>query len=232
MHSYTSAAAIAAKILRNPGGRRTSVLAGTPKKQACGTAFDPSQLHERDATEPHIRLNVYHADTLPREPIRIVRGKPEPTVAWPKHGDASWSHGTFLPAASRDAIPWDLLHVTGPSQCPRVDEPHIRHPSPAPGLRSPGAPEKVFRMRCGEGWWGSRRRTVTVTVRRRWSLGGVCERGGCCSSSSEIRPRSSSGTTAVYKWSKNYITCWNNNHDIIDIIAIMDIIHLIWYNEF
>ncbi len=64
-------------------------LAGTPKKQVCGTAFDPSQLHERDATEPHIRLNVYHADTLPREPIRIVRGQPEPTVAWPKHGGAS-----------------------------------------------------------------------------------------------------------------------------------------------
>ena len=124
MHSYTSAAAIAAKILRNPGGRCTSVLAGTPKKQACGTAFDPSQLHERDATEPHIRLNVYHADALPREPIRIIRGQPEQTVAWPKHGDASWSHGTFLPAASRAAIPWDLLHVMGPSQCPRVDEPH------------------------------------------------------------------------------------------------------------
>ena len=82
-------AAIAAKILRNPGGRCTSVLAGTPKKQACGTAFDPSQLHERDATEPHIRLNVYHADALPREPIRIIRGQPEQTVAWPKHGDAS-----------------------------------------------------------------------------------------------------------------------------------------------
>ena len=91
MHSYTSAAAIAAKILRNPGGRCTSVLAGTPKKQACDTqaAFDPSQLHERDATEPHIRLNVYHADALPKEPIRTVRGQPEQTVAWPKHGDAS-----------------------------------------------------------------------------------------------------------------------------------------------
>ena len=26
---------------------------------------------------------------------------------------------------------------------------HIRHPSPAPGLRSPGAPGKVLRMWCG-----------------------------------------------------------------------------------
>ena len=105
MHSYTSAVAIAAKILRNPGGRCTSVLTGTPKKQACGTAFDPSQLHERDATEPHIRRNVYLAHAQPREPTRIVRGQQEQTVAWPKHGDASCSHGTFLPAASRAAIP-------------------------------------------------------------------------------------------------------------------------------
>ena len=71
----------------------------------------------------------------------------------------------------------------------------------------------------GEGWW--------------WTggVGGVCERGGCCSSSSEIRQRSSSGTTAVYKWFKSYITYWNNNKEIIDIIAIMDIIHFNWYNE-
>ena len=124
MHSYTSEAAIAAKILRNPGGRCTSVLASTSKKQAFSTVFAPPQLHERDATEPHIWPNVYFAYAQPREPTRIVRGQPEQTLAWPKHGDASCSHGTFLPAASRAAIPWDLLHVTGPSQCPRVDEPH------------------------------------------------------------------------------------------------------------
>jgi hypothetical protein len=105
MHSNTSEAAIAAKILRNPGGRCTSVLAGTPKKQEFSTVFDPPQLHERDATEAHIWPNVYVADALPREPIRIVRAQPEQTVAWPKHGDASCSHGTFLPAASRAAIP-------------------------------------------------------------------------------------------------------------------------------
>ena len=152
MHSCTSEAAIAAKILWNPGGRCTSVLAGTPKKQACGTAFDPSQLHERDATEPHIRLNVYHADALPREPIRIVRGQPEQTVAWPKHG-------VFIQSAQRSAL-------TGGHRALRLqsreiyyrsrDHPnaheltnHIRHPSPAPGLRSPGAPEKALRMLCG-----------------------------------------------------------------------------------
>ena len=105
MHSYTSEAAIAAKILRYPGGRCTSILAGTPKKQAFSTVFDPPQLHERDATEPHILPYVYLVDALPREPIRIVRARPEQTVAWPKHGDVSCSHGTFRPASSRAAIP-------------------------------------------------------------------------------------------------------------------------------
>ena len=105
MHSCTPEAAITAKTWRNPGGRCTSVLAGTPKKQAFSTVFDPQQLHERDATEPHIWPNVYFAYAQPREPTRIVRGLPEQTPAWPKHGDASCSHGTFLPAASRTAIP-------------------------------------------------------------------------------------------------------------------------------
>ncbi len=127
MHLYTSEAAIAAKILWNPGGWCTFVLAGTPKKQAFSTVFDPPQLHEWDATEPHmIWPNVYLADALLREPIRIVRAQPEQSVARPKHGDASCSHETFLPAASRAAIQWVLLvQVTRPSQCPLVDEPHL-----------------------------------------------------------------------------------------------------------
>ncbi len=95
-----------------------------PKKQAFSTVFDPQQVHELEATEQHIWPNVYLADAFLREPNRIVRAQPEQTVALPKHGDASCSHGTFLPAASRAAIPWVLLQVTGPSQCPRVDEPH------------------------------------------------------------------------------------------------------------
>ncbi len=107
MHSYTSEAAIAAKILRNPGGRCISILAGTPKKQVFSTVFNPPQLHKRDAAEPHIWPNVYLADAPLREPIRIVRAQPDQTVARPKHGDASCSYGTFLPAsaASRAAIP-------------------------------------------------------------------------------------------------------------------------------
>ena len=105
MHSYTSEAAIEAKILRNSGGWCTSVLACTRRKQACSTVFDPPQLHERDATEPHIWPNVYLADALPREPIRIVRELPEQTVAWSKHGNATCSHRTYRSAGSRATIP-------------------------------------------------------------------------------------------------------------------------------
>jgi hypothetical protein len=104
MHSYTSEAAIAAKQSRNPGGRCTSVWAGTPKKQAFSIVFDPQQPLERDATEPHIWPNVYLANALPREPIRIGRAQPEQTVAWPQHADASWSHGTLRLAGASAAI--------------------------------------------------------------------------------------------------------------------------------
>ncbi len=106
MHFHTSEAAIAAKILRNPGGRCTSVWAGTPKKQAFSDVFDPQQPLERDAKEQHFWPNVHLADALLREPIRIGRAQPdsEKTVAWPPHADASWSHGTYRPAGASAAI--------------------------------------------------------------------------------------------------------------------------------
>ncbi len=124
MHSYTSEAAIATKILRNPGGWCTSVLASTPKKQAFSTVFDPPQLHERDATEPHILPNVYLANALLREPIRIVRAQPEQTVARPKDGDASCSHGNLSPCGIARCNPVSFITGHGTIQCPRVDEPH------------------------------------------------------------------------------------------------------------
>jgi hypothetical protein len=57
MHSYTSEASIAAKILRIPVGQCTSVLADTRLKQAFSTVFDSPQQHNRDTTEPHLRPN-------------------------------------------------------------------------------------------------------------------------------------------------------------------------------
>ena len=64
-------------------------MADSPKKQAFSIIFAPPKLHERDATEPNIRPNGYLADALPNESSRIVRGKPEQTAAWPKHGGVS-----------------------------------------------------------------------------------------------------------------------------------------------
>ena len=65
-----------------------------PRKEAFCTVFDPPQQHERDATEPHIWLNVYFADSLPSDPSKIIREQPEQTVSWPKHGHGvmfTWS---------------------------------------------------------------------------------------------------------------------------------------------
>jgi hypothetical protein len=120
--------------------------AGTSKKQALSTVFDPQQPLERDATEPHIWPNVYVADALLREPIRIVRAQPEQTVAWPKHADASCSHGTrHVQALSSREIYYRSRDHPNAHELTN----HIRHLSPAPGLRSPGAPEKALRMLCG-----------------------------------------------------------------------------------
>jgi hypothetical protein len=85
-----------------------------PKKQAFSTVFAPQQLHERDATEPHIWPNVCLADAPLRETLKIVRAQTEQMVAWPKHAVALCSHGTFHPAGSCAAIP--LLEITGPSR--------------------------------------------------------------------------------------------------------------------
>ncbi len=148
MHSYTFEAAIAAKIVRNPGDR----CAGTPKKQAFGTVFDPPQLHERDATEPPIRPNVYLADALLREPTRIVRALPEQTVAWPKHGPNMPMRRVHMESFARQvrALPSREIYYRSRDH-PNAHEltNHIQHPSPVPGLRSPGAPEKALCMLCG-----------------------------------------------------------------------------------
>ncbi len=52
----------------------------------------------------------------------------------------------IIHAASRIDIPWHSLNIKGPAH--ELTN-HIRHPSPAPGQRSPGAPGKRLRMWCG-----------------------------------------------------------------------------------
>jgi hypothetical protein len=104
-HSYIQGPAIAAKILWKPDGVCTSFLADTPPKQASSTVFDPPQVSDADATEPHIRPKVYIRDALPEEPSGIGTAHAEQTIAWPKHGDASRSHGTLFHASARAATP-------------------------------------------------------------------------------------------------------------------------------
>ena len=127
----------------------TSFLAYTPPKQALSTVFAPPQDNGTDAAEPHIRPKVNIGDALPEEPSEIVAALPAPTIARPKHGDAGCSHGTFLQAAVRAPQPLAIHYMS--RDYPKAHEltNHILHPSPAPGLRSPGAPENVLRRWCG-----------------------------------------------------------------------------------
>ncbi len=104
-HSYVHGPAIAAKILWTTYGVCTAFLADTPPKQASSTVFDPPQVSNSDAREQHIQPKVYICDALTEEPSGIGTAHPEQTIAWPKHGDASRSHGTFLHPSSRAATP-------------------------------------------------------------------------------------------------------------------------------
>jgi hypothetical protein len=72
----------------------------TAFKQAFSAVFDPQQPLKRDATEQHWHIwpNVYFADALLSESIRIGRAQPQQTVAWPQHADASCSHWTLRPS--------------------------------------------------------------------------------------------------------------------------------------
>ena len=63
------------------------------------------------------RMNVYHANALPREPIRIVRGQPEQTVAWPKHG-------VFIQSAQRSALTGEETGVQVSSKV--RSDPHLQ----------------------------------------------------------------------------------------------------------
>ncbi len=113
----------------------SSFLADTPPKPASSTVFDPPQVNDADATEPHIRPKVYILDALPpaEEPSGIGTAHAEQTIAWPKHGNASRSHGTFLHASPqrRRALRPLKIHYMSRDH-PKAHEltNHILHPSP------------------------------------------------------------------------------------------------------
>ena len=78
-----------------------------PSTPASSTVFDPPQVRDEDDTDPHIRAKVYMRYALPEESSRVGTAHAELrlTIAWPKHGYASRSHGTFLHALARAATP-------------------------------------------------------------------------------------------------------------------------------
>ena len=111
-----------------PGGLCTSIFANDPLKQGQSTVFAPLQIDCWDATDPHILPKVYLTDEQPEDPSDSSTGHVYHTGAGSKHGGLSCSHGTFLHVAQHVAQCrqpcFHSLHITGPSQCPRVDKPH------------------------------------------------------------------------------------------------------------
>ncbi len=106
-HSYIQGPGIGAKVLWKLNGVCTSFLAYSPPTPAStwSTVFEPPQVSDEDDTDPHILAKIYMRYALPEESSGISTAHAELTIAWPKHGYALRSHGTFLHALSRAATP-------------------------------------------------------------------------------------------------------------------------------
>ena len=123
---------------------RTSILADTSPARACSTWLAPAQFHDRLLADPHTTQALAETPPLLGEPTRIGMDPSERGGECPKHGASACSHGTFLHVARQTLKPPapPSLHITGPSQCPRVDNPH---PASIAGTRPAvaGRPGKV-----------------------------------------------------------------------------------------
>ncbi len=100
-----------------------------PLQTVQSTVFAPPQEEHRSASEPNTRSKAYLTDAQPEDPSGSGIGHVYQMGAGFKHGELSCSHGTFLHvtlhvAQSHSQPPFHSLHITGPSQCPRVDKPH------------------------------------------------------------------------------------------------------------
>ena len=128
--------------------RRASILADTSPARAWSTWLAPARFHNRSFPEPHTRQAPSQTPPLLEEPTRIGAGTSERVGMCLKHGALAGSHGTHVAQQTLE-LP-ALLHYISRDH-PNAHEltNHIRHPSPEPGLRSPGAPEKWLRRRCG-----------------------------------------------------------------------------------
>ena len=122
-------------------------MANTPQIQAQSTVFDPPQVHNRDASEPHVQPSVYLTDALLEESTGICTGSTVQRGACPKHGDAACSHGSFLHVASQKPLPIHYISLDH-SNAHKLTN-HILHPLQATSLLLPGAPGKTLLRWCG-----------------------------------------------------------------------------------
>jgi len=129
---------------------RTSILADTSPARVCSTWLAPAQFHNRLLADPHTRQASAETPPLLEELTRIGIDPSERGGECPKHGASACSHGTFLHVARQTLKPPAPLHYISWDH-PNAHEltNHIRHPSPEPSLRSPGAQEKWLRRWCG-----------------------------------------------------------------------------------
>ena len=124
MYSYTSEASVTAKILQNPGGRCTTVLADIPKKQGSASSLPP-----RSYTSGTLQSPIFGRMFILLMHCRVNQEESsEGSQSRRQHGpNMAMRHVHTEPISMRGISrcnPVDSLQVTEPSQRPRVDVPH------------------------------------------------------------------------------------------------------------
>ncbi len=128
-----------------------SIFDVTPPIRAWGTLLAPGQFHNRSLADPHTWQAPAQNSALLEESTRIGLDPSEWRGECPENGALmALSHGTFLHMARqtrRRPSQFDYISRDHPNAHKLTN--HIRHPSPEPCMRSPGAPGKWWRRWCG-----------------------------------------------------------------------------------
>ena len=128
-----------------------SIFDVTPPTQALGILLAPAQFHNSPLPDPDTWQAPAQNPALLEESTRIGLDLSEWRGECPENGALeALSHGTFLHVARHTRRRPSQFHYISRDH-PNAHEltNHIRHPSPEPGLRSPGAPGKWWRRWCG-----------------------------------------------------------------------------------
>ncbi len=132
---------------------RASIFDVTPPTRAWGTLLAPAQFHNSSLADPHSWQAPAQNAALLEESTRIGLDPSEWRGECQGNGaleQLSQGPGTFLHVARQTRRQPSQFHYISRDQ-PKAHEltNHIRHPSPEPGLLSPGAPGKWWRRWCG-----------------------------------------------------------------------------------